>query len=91
VDESILCFEKARTANPEHPLPYAYLASACALEGESERVNAELALARRLSGDDRYTSIARLRSVGPFGAPKIRALSEATYFAGLRKAGMPDR
>jgi hypothetical protein len=23
-------------------------------------------------------------------APKIRALAEATYFAGLRKAGMPE-
>jgi adenylate cyclase len=91
VDDSILWFEKARTVNPEHPLPHAYLASACALKGESERANAELALARRLSGDDRYESVARLRSVGPFGVPKIRALFEATYFTGLRKAGMPDR
>jgi hypothetical protein len=24
------------------------------------------------------------------GVPKIRALYEATYFAGLRKAGMPE-
>jgi len=24
------------------------------------------------------------------GVPKTRALFEATYFAGLRKAGMPD-
>ena len=24
------------------------------------------------------------------GVPKIRALFEATYFAGLRKAGMPE-
>jgi hypothetical protein len=40
--------------------------------------------------DDRYSSIARLRAVGPFGGPKIRALFEATYFVGLRKAGMPE-
>ena len=91
VDESILWFEKARTANPEHPLPHACLASACVFKGESERANADLALARRLSGDDQYESVARLRSVGPFGVPKIRALFEATYFAGLRQAGMPDR
>jgi tetratricopeptide (TPR) repeat protein len=90
VDEAIPWFEKARTANPEHPLPHAYLASTCALKGETERADAELALARRLSCDDRYTSIARLRAVGPFGVPKIRALFEATYFAGLRKAGMPE-
>jgi hypothetical protein len=25
-----------------------------------------------------------------FGAPKTRALVEATFFAGLRKAGMPE-
>jgi hypothetical protein len=25
-----------------------------------------------------------------FGMPKIRALLEATYFAGLRKVGMPE-
>jgi len=25
-----------------------------------------------------------------WGAPKTRALYEATYFAGLRKAGMPE-
>jgi hypothetical protein len=38
------------------------------------------------------TTIARLKEVRNFGAvmPKIRALSEATYFSGLRKAGMPE-
>ena len=41
--------------------------------------------------DDRYSSIARLKAFGYFGIPKIRALYEATYFAGLRKAGMPAR
>jgi len=25
-----------------------------------------------------------------FGVPKVRALCDATYFAGLRKAGVPD-
>ena len=50
----------------------------------------ELAEARKLGSDDRYSSIARLMAVGPFGLPKIRALFEATYFVGLRKAGMPE-
>jgi len=40
--------------------------------------------------DDRYSSIARLKAFGYFGIPKIRALYEATYFAGLRKASMPE-
>jgi len=90
LDEAIFWIEKARSANTEHPLPHAYLASAYALKGETERAAAELVQARRLSSDDRYTSIARLRAVGPFGAPKIRALFEATYFVGLRRAGMPE-
>ena len=40
--------------------------------------------------DDRFSSIARLKAFGYFGIPKIRALYEATYSAGLRKAGMPE-
>ena len=88
-DEAILWLEKARSANPEHPLHRAYLASAYALKGETERAAAELAEAQRLS-DGRYSSIARLRSTGYFGVPTIRALFEATLFAGLRKAGMPE-
>jgi hypothetical protein len=64
--------------------------SAPQISGNRERADAELVLARRLSGDDRYKSIARLRAVGPFGVPKIRALFEATYFVGLRKAGVVE-
>jgi hypothetical protein len=48
------------------------------------------AFSRRLSGDDRFSSITRLKAAGMFGVLKIRALSEATYYAGLRKAGMPE-
>jgi hypothetical protein len=50
----------------------------------------ELAEARGLLGDDRYSSIARLRAVESWGVPKIRALVETTYFAGLRQAGVPE-
>jgi hypothetical protein len=28
--------------------------------------------------------------MGPFGSRKLRTLFEATYFVGLRKAGMPE-
>jgi adenylate cyclase len=89
-DEAIAWLEKARSAMPAHPSPHAYLASAYALEGESERAAAELAEARRLSGDDRYSSIARLKDAQYFGVPKIRALFETTLFVGLRKAGMRE-
>jgi TolB-like protein len=90
IDDAILWFEKARSANPDHPLPHAYLASAFGLRGESGRAVTELAQARKLASDDRYSSIAHLRAAGPFGGPKIRALFEATYFVGLRQAGMPE-
>ena len=59
-------------------------------QGELERAAAELAEARKLVGDDRYASIVRLRAAESWGAPTIRALVEATYFAGLRKAGTPE-
>ncbi len=92
IDEAITWLEKARNALPGVPHPY--LVAAYALKGETERAAAELAEARRLSGDDRYSSIARAKADGPvagnWGVPKIRALVEATYFAGLRKAGMQE-
>ena len=66
------------------------LASAYALRGETERAAAELAEARRLDRGDLFSSIARLKAGGRWGVPKTRALYEATYFAGLRKAGMPE-
>jgi adenylate cyclase len=92
IDQAILWSEKARSANPAHPLYRAHLASAYALKGETERAAAELAEARRLTADSRYSSIARLKGYpGAWsGVPKIRALFETTYFAGLRKAGMPE-
>ena len=88
-DEAIVWFEKASKLNSVQPGYHAYLASAYAIEGDFERAATELSEARRLSGDDRYTSITRLKA-RYWGVPKIRALFEATYFAGLRKAGMPE-
>ena len=86
---SITWFQRARNAIPAHSKFRSYLAAAYALRGEGERAAAELAEARRLSPDDRYSSLARLRTVY-YGSPKHNALRKATYFAGLRKAGMPE-
>ena len=90
IDEAIVWFEKARSAMPTVPFHHSWLASAYALKGETERAAADLAEARRLSADDRFTSIAHVKVDGSRAAPKLRALFEATYFAGLRKAGVPE-
>jgi tetratricopeptide (TPR) repeat protein len=89
-DEAILWIEKARSINPAVPFPRAFLASAYALKGETERAAAELAEARRLRGEGSFSSIAQMRANGYHGVPKTRALFEATYFVGLRKAGVPE-
>ena len=88
--EAVAWLEKARGAMPEHSAPHAYLAAAYGLTGEIERASAELAEARSLALDDRFSSLSRLQAIGYWGVPKIRALFEATYFAGLRLAGMPE-
>jgi TolB-like protein len=90
IDEAIVWLEKARSDTPTAPVVRSRLAAAYALTGETERAAAELAEARRLGSDDRYLSIARLKALGRFEMPKARALFEGTYFAGLRKAGMPE-
>jgi adenylate cyclase len=92
-DEAIASLEKARSANPAHPWVRWGLSAAYGLKGESERAAAELAEARSLSGSpDRFSSVSRLKAREPFYvfAPKVRALFDATVFAGLRKAGLPE-
>jgi TolB-like protein/Tfp pilus assembly protein PilF len=89
-DEAIVWLQKGRSLSPNQPLPYARLAAAYSLKGETERATAELAEARKLVRDGHYSSIARLKAVEYSEVPKVRALIEATYFAGLRKAGMPE-
>ena len=92
-DEAILWFEKARS--PASGFPYSFLAAIYGLKGEAEKAAANLAEAQRLY-PERYSSIARRKAVGVgggpgyWGVPKVAALFEATYFAGLRKAGMPE-
>jgi len=89
-EDAILWLEKARGANPVAPLTQGYLASAYALKGEMGRAASALAEVRRLSGDGFYSSIARVKAARYFGVPKVSALYDATYIAGLRKAGIPE-
>jgi len=91
-EEAIVWLEKARNVMPTQPRLCGHLASAYALKGDRARAATELTKARRLSGDDRFSSLARLRAVDSYEgmAPRIRVLFEAAYFAGLRKAGMPE-
>jgi TolB-like protein/Tfp pilus assembly protein PilF len=88
-DEAIVWFERARAANRGHPRAHGCLAAAYGLKGWTERAAAELAEAQRLS-DGRYSSIARLEAAGQWGVPEVATLFEATYFTGLRLAGMPE-
>jgi adenylate cyclase len=90
IDEAILWLKKARDVSPALPYLHARLASAHALKGDIARAAVELSEARRLSGDDRYRTIAQL-SAEYLGVPKIRALYESVYFAGLRIAGMSEK
>ena len=87
IDEAIVWFEKARSANSELPYAHSHLASADALNGETERAAVELVEARRLSGDHRYSSFARLKAVQYWGVPKIRALYEANISPGCAGRG----
>jgi tetratricopeptide (TPR) repeat protein len=79
-DEAIVFwFEKARS--PLLGWPYSFLAAIYALRGETEKAAANLAEARRLYHDGRYSSIARRKATGVGGAPgyggvpKVAALS----------------
>jgi adenylate cyclase len=91
-NEAIGWLEKARAANPAHPGIRIDLGAAYALEDKFQLAANELAEARRLSGGGPFSSIAHLKAYPNVwsGVPKIRALYEATFFAGLRKAGMPE-
>jgi len=90
-DEAKVWLEKGRSAGPAKPFIRAELAAAYALGGDLDRAATELAEARRLRGEGSFSSIAKMkRRVWRSLSPKTRALYEATYFAGLRKAGMPE-
>jgi len=88
IDEAIFWLERGRNANPAFAANHAWLAAAYALKGDTRRAIFELTDARRLSRDDRYSSIARLQASGYFAVPTIRMVFETTIFDGLRAAGM---
>jgi len=88
-DEAIVWLERARIGNLGSPWPHVWLASAYGLKGDLDRAAAELAEARRLLGGKGSHSIAAMR-VRNWGVPTIHELHEATFFAGLRKAGVPE-
>ena len=92
IDEAIQWLEKAHNANSAYPFVPAWLAAAYGLKGNLPRAAAELAEARRLSGNGSPASIAaeRTGSAKDFTAPATRALLETTYLAGLRQAGTPE-
>jgi adenylate cyclase len=91
-DEAIVWLEKVRNATPAKPYNHLNLAAAYALGSELDRAATELAEARRLRGKGSFSSIAQMKASGFWESPspKTRALLGATYFAGLRKAGMPE-
>jgi TolB-like protein/Flp pilus assembly protein TadD len=91
-DEAIVWFEKACRASPAKPFDHLHLAAAYGLSGNSDRAVVALTEARRLRGEGRFLSIASMKGGGWWRSqsPRTRALFEATYFAGLRKAGMPE-
>ena len=66
------------------------LASAYALKGETKCAAAEFTQARKLAGEGRYESIARVKATTRYETPEIRALAETTYLAGLRNAAISE-
>jgi predicted Zn-dependent protease len=91
-DEATVWLEKARGAGPAKPFNRINLAAAYALGGDLDRAATELAEARRLRGEGAFSSIANIKASGFWRSmsPKTRALDEATFLVGLRKAGMPE-
>jgi adenylate cyclase len=89
--EAIMWLEKARSryaADGRSPIyVHSWLASAYALKGQEAAARAELKTAFALGLRQSITALA----ADPwYRHPKTRALAEATYFVGLRKAGMPE-
>jgi adenylate cyclase len=87
-DEAIGWLEKANSENARLAFVHAYLAAGYALKDNTGRARAELGEAQGLS--KAYSSLPSVEKSNWYDNPKIRALAEATYFPGLRKAGMPE-
>jgi TolB-like protein/class 3 adenylate cyclase/tetratricopeptide (TPR) repeat protein len=88
--EAIAWLERARSLDPKSWNTHLFLAAAYGLKGELERARAELAEGQRLTGSDRYSSIARSRANGDLYTPALRDRWDTTYFPGIRAAGQPE-
>jgi hypothetical protein len=87
-DEAIGWLEKANSENARLAFVHAYLAAGYALKGDTERAREELHEAQGLS--KAYLSLANVEKSNWYDNPEIRGLAEATYFPGLRRAGIPE-
>jgi adenylate cyclase len=87
-EDAISWLEKAKNENARLAFVHAYLAAAYALKGEAQRAHAALAEAQRLS--NAYSNLANVEKSTWYDNPEIRKLAEATYFTGLRRAGIPE-
>ena len=87
-DEAIGWLEKANSENARLAFVHAYLAAGYALKGDTERARAELHEAQGLS--KAYLRLANVEKSNWYDNPEIRGLAEATYFPGLRRAGIPE-
>jgi TolB-like protein/class 3 adenylate cyclase len=87
-DRALVWLERANGENSRLAFVHAYLAAGYALQSNTERARAELVEAQRLS--KAYSSLANVEKSIWYDEPKIRALAEATYFPGLRQAGLPE-
>jgi TolB-like protein/class 3 adenylate cyclase len=90
IDEAIAWLEKGRSVQPKAPQPHWFLAATYGFKGELERARAELAEAIKLTGSDRYSTIARSRANGDLYTPALRDRWETVYFPGMRAAGLPE-
>ena len=92
VDEAIGWFEKADNENSAYPFVHTWLAAAYGHNGNLPRAAAELADARKLSGNGSPTSISaeRAASASDF-APGTQTLLETTYLSGLLQAGVSEK
>jgi hypothetical protein len=94
VGQAISLLEKARTAyatrqNEWILQVHSWLAAAYALNGETSRPADELAEARKSS--EYPASIAQYRRQAISRAnPSVQSWFDATYFKGLRPAGLPE-
>jgi adenylate cyclase len=93
IAEAIEWLTRAQSENPAYPFVSAWLAAAYGLKGDLSRAAAELAQARRLSGDGWPVSIAaeRIGAAKDFSAPATREMLDDTFLAGLQRAGVPNK